>query len=391
MSEGFGSGSDALAASVASSLLPAALAETPDALADSWSAWLRHNHQIERLSGLDYRLLPQVWPRVIEHGIERPFSRLFDGVQKRVWTRNNLLVNEAASIQEQLDAAGIQSVLIKGSSLLCGVYKNIGHRPTGDIDLLVSVGDFRRAVRLMLGDRPNLSCDAHAAALNGRRHFVLDLHRYASQQSLARRSVESAPGAIEDIVLARRIETTIGQAKVMVPEPTIRLFLHLVNVFAHGARHNAAAALWLADTQACLRADDIDFASFADLVVSQDAVALFQHHFRAFSPFMPTVLSELSEVVLGLPQGPGAQSVTVALAALERRHRDAPPEDVFRAQWFALRGVNEADAPASLRLRYIAECGANVGRVLSFSPASFGTVLRSCGHYFRRTVSAISG
>lgn len=391
MSDGSTSDPDALAASVGSSLLPAALAETPDRFAEAWATWRHENRDIEHLSGIDYRLLPQVWPRVSELGIEEPFVKMFRGVQKRVWTRNHLLVKEAAGIQQELEAAGIESVLIKGPSLLAGAYRNIGERPTGDIDLLVRADGFRRAVRMMLRDRPGLSCDAHAAALKGRGHFALDLHRFASQQSLLRRGAEGMPDEMERGVLSRPAAATIGGAKVYVPEPTDRLYLHLVNVFAHGARHKAESAMWLADAQACLRAGGIDLARFADLVTTQDAVALFQHHFRAFSPYMPSVLGELRDVVLGLPDGPDARSVADALVALERRHRVDPPEDVFRAQWFALRGVDEGRAPAPLRLRYVVECGANVGRVLSLSPGSIGDVVRGSAHYLRRTVNAMGG
>lgn len=65
--------------------------------------------------------------------------------------RNALLLSEAASIQEALDAAGIPSVVLKGPGLLVAHYPDLGARHVGDVDLLVRKADAKRAETVVRG------------------------------------------------------------------------------------------------------------------------------------------------------------------------------------------------------------------------------------------------
>lgn len=379
-----------LRASMAASLVPAALAETPEALCEAWSRWRSGKDRIERLAGVDYKLLPQVWPRIDALGIEDPLTRVFRGVRKRIWTRNWLLIAEAATLQQKLEAEGIASVLMKGPSLLAGAYGYVGDRPTADIDLLVAPTDFERATRVLRPGRDTVACDAHATTLSGTGLFALDLHRCASQLSIMN-GVRRIDDAVERGAIARRCEVAVGRHKVWVPEPTDRLYLHLANVFAHGARLDAQSALWMADARACVEVGGIDYARLAGLVEAQGAVALFQHHLGAFREFAPQALNALFDTVLALPQSARDRPVAEAMMRLETRHREDAPADPFRAQWFALRGEDEATAPTMMRLRYVLDCAANVGRTVALSPRSLTSVFKAPGYYWRRTIGALSG
>ncbi|MEO0957325.1 MAG: nucleotidyltransferase family protein [Pseudomonadota bacterium] len=376
---------DVLAASMSESLLPAALAEADAPFTDAWARWRAGKDRIERLAGVDYKLLPQVWPRVEELGIQDPLARVFRGTRKRVWTRNRLLLSEAEKVQRRLEDAGIASVLMKGPSLLAGAYPSIGDRPTADIDILVDPMDFRNATRCLRAGRDAVSCDAHATSLKGPGLVAIDLHRYASQLSVA----QGATAALEREVLSRRRTEKVGKLTLTIPEPTELLFLHLLNVFAHGARLTAQSALWLADARACITAGGIDKARLTELVDAHGAAPLFQHHFRAFRPFAPQMLHPMMDMVLGMQLHEGARRVALVLDDLEARHRRAKPDDPFRAQWFALRGQKEAGAPSRLRVRYVLECAANVARAITLSPRMIGRVISTSGYYFRRTVDAM--
>ncbi len=63
--------------------------------------------------------------------------------------RNTLLLRELARILEAFDAAGIETIVLKGAALAQTVYEDIGLRPMNDIDLLVRPEDVEKAVAIM--------------------------------------------------------------------------------------------------------------------------------------------------------------------------------------------------------------------------------------------------
>lgn len=376
---------------IGASLLPAALAETPDALAAAWSQWRRTNDSLDHVSSLDYRLLPQVWRRLESDGVADPRAPVFRGVQKRVWTRNAMLLAEAAKLQDRLEVNGIPSLLMNGSSLLAGTYPQLSDRPSTDIDLLVDASAFRRAARLLQRDFTFRFCNRHAIAFKGHGPFSVNLHRHTSRQSEAGKAKGKGTVPIEAGMLSRRQSVQAGTTAVSVPEPTDRLYLHLSNVFARCVWISAEDTSWIADAHACVIAGGIDYSRLAQLMTAQNAVALFQHHFRALAPVTPASMEPLLNTVLRLPVTSSGMAVAKALSALEMRHQTLSDFDRLRAKWLALRGEQPSDAPLRQRLRFVFECGSDRAEAATFAPRTLGPVLRKTGHYVKRARSVLAG
>jgi len=86
--------------------------------------------------------------RDLEGAVPEPVRSALADAHAAATARNALLLSEAASAQEALDAAGIPSVVLKGPGLLVAHYPDIGARHVGDVDILVRKADAKRAGRV---------------------------------------------------------------------------------------------------------------------------------------------------------------------------------------------------------------------------------------------------
>jgi hypothetical protein len=87
--------------------------------------------------------------RDLEHLVPEPVRSALADAHVGAAARNALLLSEAASAQEALEAAGIPSVVLKGPGLLVAHYPDIGARHMGDVDLLVRKASARRADQII--------------------------------------------------------------------------------------------------------------------------------------------------------------------------------------------------------------------------------------------------
>jgi hypothetical protein len=252
-------------------LLKAALFSGDDARSAflEWAA----SADLDRLDSGSFRLLPALHLNLKALGVTHALTPRLLSVYRSTWYRNQLLLNQAASVIRMLADHEIDSVLLKGAALASGIYGDPGARPMADADLLVRRGDVRAAADLLRATGWNPWPPVSARTLDsflGTKHAIgfrdgagreLDLHRHV----FFRNRVE----ALDDALWDRSQPATVGgvPARILAPED---LLLHVV---VHGADWNAVPPIrWVADAFGVVRsAPRLDW----DLVVESARMRRF--------------------------------------------------------------------------------------------------------------------
>lgn len=129
-------------------LLKTALAP-PEQSLGYWKKWKAiHDFETDVDSG-SYRLLPLVYHRLKELNYTDDLSNRLKGAYRKSWAENHQLFYKTSKVLKLLRENNIQTIVLKGISLTVSVYENYGIRPMYDIDILVSKGDVRHAVKLL--------------------------------------------------------------------------------------------------------------------------------------------------------------------------------------------------------------------------------------------------
>jgi hypothetical protein len=128
-------------------LLNACLSAEGAAL-EAWERWCACA-DLEQIDEESLRHLPLAWYRLQRVA---PRDRTFEiakGVYRRAWYRNQLLFRTLGGVLDALAGAGIDAMLLKGTSLASRYYPHPATRPMVDIDLLVPHGEAERAIALL--------------------------------------------------------------------------------------------------------------------------------------------------------------------------------------------------------------------------------------------------
>src|SRR5579871_124220 len=112
-----------------------------DAL-DAWTASV----DLRTLDGGSVRLLPGLYQRLNEAGIDHPWLPIMRGWYRRSLYRNRLIIHRGLDLVGALESRGVRTLLLKGCPLVALYYKDPGTRPMGDFDLLVDETLQRREV-----------------------------------------------------------------------------------------------------------------------------------------------------------------------------------------------------------------------------------------------------
>jgi hypothetical protein len=119
-------------------VLRAALGEADEARAAF--AALIDSVDLERQDVFEYatfRLLPLLYDRMHRLGVRHPVMARLKGIYRRAWYENHRLFHATAPIVAAIEAAGIETMLLKGAPLLVDYYRNHAVRPMSDIDMVV--------------------------------------------------------------------------------------------------------------------------------------------------------------------------------------------------------------------------------------------------------------
>jgi hypothetical protein len=214
-----------------------------DAFPEAWDAWDARTGQTD-LGQTGTWLLPLAVPRLNARGIDGPRAAEARLSIRNVRARNVFLLRELTDILALLNAAGIETLLLKGASLLAGAYADLGLRPMNDLDIAVRPTQFADALTVLQDHdwQPVEQIDIvdtrfiHAVDLLNRRGTYLDLHCHPILQSCR---------AGLDEPLWQRAQPVAGagwRSRRLCPEHQV------LQLIAHGFRWpDRTAARWVPD------------------------------------------------------------------------------------------------------------------------------------------------
>lgn len=153
-------------------LLKACLTEGAPALAH-WHEW-RRVQDFDLIDPTSQRLVPLLHHNLARLGVpsDAPDMGRYAGLHRRTWYENAAAVAQAAAVIKELTAAGIPTLVLKGTALASAHYPAGGVRPVGDADLLVPAPHAPAALRLLLGKGWEPRPPRAAATL-----LAVDLHK----------------------------------------------------------------------------------------------------------------------------------------------------------------------------------------------------------------------
>lgn len=257
-------------------LLEACL-ESGDRAEKALQVWLG-SLDLQRIDGATYRLLPLLAARGLPDGVDPEVRALIRGVYRRTWYHNTLLLGEAGKLAALLGAAGIPTMLIKGSALTVQHYRDIGTRPMGDLDLAVPTESARQALELLFAQgwtqnaiyrsrslelfAEPLFCFQHALGIRNANGIEIDLHWHVFAQNL------DPDSDAETWRTASRI--THRGSSFLVPTT----HEHLLLVLTHAVRWGPTRPIrWVADAITLIRtAPDLDWDGFVAVAVRRGHV-----------------------------------------------------------------------------------------------------------------------
>jgi hypothetical protein len=238
--------------------------------------------------------------------VEDPAMGRFKGVYRKVWYQNRTLLHETADILRLFDAAGIETMVLKGAALSQLYYRDFGLRKMHDLDVVVPPAKRRKAIDALsdAGWTPKFRplpwlTDAnldlhHAWAFAGGRERQLDLHWRVFPEGIFTEAEEgfwtaSVPLDIEGVATRTLCPTDL-----------------LLHTFAHGIRWSPIPPIrWVADSIHILRGSQgrIDWDRLTGLAEScrlvpavHEGLACLRESFGADIP--DGVLRELNAVAI---------------------------------------------------------------------------------------------
>lgn len=218
----------------------------------AWRQWVERVDLMDLDDGAN-RLLPMLYNRLRQLGIDHPLRDRIKGVYRHAAYRNRLLSHRAAKLIESMAERGIEVMLLKGIALAEHHYQDCADRPMGDVDIMVRKADAARTIALLaeLGDWRPLDTDLladrdalrHAQGYANAQGFSVDLHWNLLPE------LGYYPDATDRLWQRSRAARFHGQS-VRLLSPEDQLF-HLC---AHGLRWNNGSCLrWGVDSVQLMR------------------------------------------------------------------------------------------------------------------------------------------
>lgn len=184
------------------------------------------------------------------------------GDAARVAMRGLLQAGALTRVLDLLRTAGIVPLALKGTTLAASIYRDVGVRPSGDVDLLLRSEDLMSARTLLIDvgfrpDPPMSDAEASVYLGDGFAYSFIDDEdgvEIEVHPSLAHRAFKYAPDM--EGVWERAVPVSIGGRDVLTLSPEdLMLFLCV-----HGAKHEWDQLIWVCDVAEALRAfPDLDW------------------------------------------------------------------------------------------------------------------------------------
>jgi hypothetical protein len=250
--------------------------------------------------------MPLVRHNLVAAGVaDDDFPRM-RGIQRRTWFENQRRIHEVTPTLAQLQAAGVDLVLLKGLPLALLHYEDLSLRPMFDVDVLVPYDAYDRTLDLLEADgcrdigleitRDRRRRMYHGAGMTHPDGRSLDVHwQLALPFVLPRAEAESS-----DDFFRAAVPIRIGDLDLLTLDPA-DMVLHLV---VHGLWSGSEANVrWCADTTTVIRhaGDALDWDRVLDQTVRRDLVIPVSNGLRFIedvcgAPVPRAVINELAKV-----------------------------------------------------------------------------------------------
>jgi hypothetical protein len=233
-----------------------------DEARDSLTQWCKAFDPRLPVDGGTYRLMPMVFHRMQQWGVDHDLRPLLKGVYRRSFVENSGLIAGTAPAIQALTDRGLAPVMLKGAAMVAaGIYPTLAARPMMDVDIYVA--EHRReaafAALTDIGWRfDSASVDpqvVHAAAFRDPSGSgAIDLHWWPLNDV---RTASSARALTADLSPAGHLDLAAT-----VPDTTAQLIIVLV----HGGEPNPECPVrWAADALLILAGDEyVDWARVVD-------------------------------------------------------------------------------------------------------------------------------
>ena len=99
-----------------------------------------------------FRLLPLVYDRLRDLGVDHPLMGRLKGVYRRSFCENQANLRLAADVLSILQNGGLYPMLLKGAPFCIDYYRTVAVRPMRDVDLVLKPKDIPDAIRLLRAD-----------------------------------------------------------------------------------------------------------------------------------------------------------------------------------------------------------------------------------------------
>lgn len=233
------------------------------------SAWHRWEHaDIDNLDQGSFRLLPLLSRNLEKLGIDAPCLPKLRGVRRHFWVRNQVLFHHMGLLLKKFEAAGIRTLVLKGTPLSLLYYLNPGLRPMSDFDILIQPADRDSALALLAREQwkpiyfpefadlsPSYLSFATSHGFRDNEQRELDLHWYLFPNS--------ADQECDRYLWERAEPFALGDMSALTLAPTD----HLLHICTHGAAWNEIPPIrWVADAVTVLRraGDRVDWEALVE-------------------------------------------------------------------------------------------------------------------------------
>ena len=229
-------------------LLRAALLKGKYAI-EAWKEW-KSSVDVEKLDPASHRMLPLLYRNLPALGIKDPSIGKYKGVYRQTWYKNQILFHAIASLLHSLQAADIQTMILKGAALTVSFYKDYGLRAMNDFDVLIRPEKVLPAIKLLetagwtpmdFAPTEEYISVSYSHGFRNSAGQEFDLHWHLLSQS---RGVNA-----DDDFWDGAVAAGINDVATCVLNPTDQL----LHVCIHGARWNVTPPFrWVADAMTIL-------------------------------------------------------------------------------------------------------------------------------------------
>jgi hypothetical protein len=314
----------------------------------AWREWRGHNDP-EHMDVPSMRLVPELYRRLRELGVDDVWMPRFKGSYKKTWTNNQRLLLASLPAIKLLDEAGISTVALKGFALSLKYLRgDFGLRSMFDLDLLIPTRRVFDAIDALVESDWRLNSVYPIAYLKQRlvlvehaREFVLDL----GHADLHWHMLHQDPSdTIDDWVRKGASRFEFRGYRFAMPSASALLF----HVCLHGVRHcSIPSVMWAADALTILRGArrDVDFDALIALAQRRRLVLPILDSFSVLSTIVPgavpadvlerlrgSITSRIEEIEYGALVCAPEACTEVQTAAMDymvllrRRHAEVDPE-----------------------------------------------------------------